>query len=194
MNLRGRFKLKLNVTYQLKDKFGNVKPIWQENRLHVWLMKQNIYSPLWPKIPFLLGNWSGQKLFSNLVTNAGKAAVASRINGDGAEAVFDEIGWGTGTTGAAAGDTALEAEKDAGGGASTTHVIGDATASRVTTDVTNDTARLVGTSTATGTIAITESGVFNANTAGTLLARQVFSAINVVSGDSIQFTWNFDVD
>jgi hypothetical protein len=48
---------------------------------------------------------------------------------------------------------------------------------------------MVGTATATGTIAITESGVFNAATAGTLLARQVFTAVNVVSGDSIQFTW-----
>jgi hypothetical protein len=64
----------------------------------------------------------------------------------------------------------------------------------VTTDVTNDTAQLVYTFTVTGTAAVTESGVFNAASSGVLLARQVFSAINVVNGDSLQITWKFDVD
>ena len=40
----------------------------------------------------------------------------------------------------------------------------------------------------------TESGVFNAASNGTLAARQVFAAINVASGDSLQITWKFDVD
>jgi hypothetical protein len=63
------------------------------------------------------------------------------------------------------------------------------TASSVTTTLTNDTAQFVGTVSISGTIAVTESGLFNADTNGTLLARQTFSAVNVVSGDSIQFTW-----
>ena len=42
--------------------------------------------------------------------------------------------------------------------------------------------------------AVTESGVLNAASLGTLLARQTFSAINVANGDSLQVTWKFDVD
>ncbi len=41
----------------------------------------------------------------------------------------------------------------------------------------------------TSTLAITEHGIFNASTVGTLLDRSVFAAINVVNGDSIQFTY-----
>lgn len=47
----------------------------------------------------------------------------------------------------------------------------------------------VGTISYTTTKAITEHGLFNASTAGTLMDRTVFSAINVVNGDSIQFTY-----
>jgi len=41
----------------------------------------------------------------------------------------------------------------------------------------------------TGTRAITEHGLFSASSAGTLMDRSVFAAINVVNGDSIQFTY-----
>lgn len=184
-----------NVEYVHRDRFGNIKQMFQENELCRFLIKKEWLSPTWINkkyakfiAPFL-GFWSDRRVVANLVTSAGKAAIASRINGSGGEALFDKIGWGTGAVAAAAGDTALGAEKDASGGASTTHVVSAATCTRVTTSVTNDTAQMVGTATATGTIAITESGVFNAASAGTLLARQVFTAVNVVSGDSIQFTW-----
>lgn len=51
--------------------------------------------------------------------------------------------------------------------------------------------RSVGTIAYTGTLAITEHGLFDNATRGTnnLWDRSVFSAINVVSGDSIQFTY-----
>jgi hypothetical protein len=38
------------------------------------------------------------------------------------------------------------------------------------------------------TLAITEEGLLDAATSGNLLQHAVFSAINVVSGDSIAFT------
>ena len=41
----------------------------------------------------------------------------------------------------------------------------------------------------TSTLAITEHGIFSASSAGTMFDRSVFSAINVVNGDSIQWTW-----
>lgn len=126
---------------------------------------------------------------SNLVTNAGMAGVASRINGSGAAAQFDYIAIGTGATAANVADTTLQTEIATNGGQ---RVLG--TTSRVTTDVTNDTARVVATYNFTGSFAVTESGLLNAAAAGTLLARQVFAAINVANGDSLQVTWNIDVD
>lgn len=52
--------------------------------------------------------------------------------------------------------------------------------------------RSIGTIAYTGTLAITEHGLFNNATRGTdnLWDRTVFSAINVVNGDSIQFTYD----
>lgn len=136
------------------------------------------------KIPGITGHWSKKRTIKNLVTNAGFAGIASRINGAGSEAAFTYIAVGTGTTAAAVGNTTLETETAASGLSRVA-----ATASRVTTTQTNDTAQLVTTFTVTGTVAVTESGVLNASSSGVLLCRQVFSAINVVNGDSLQVTW-----
>jgi hypothetical protein len=46
----------------------------------------------------------------------------------------------------------------------------------------------VGTISYTASRAITEHGLFSASTAGSQMDRSVFSAINVLNGDSIQFT------
>ena len=186
---KGRFRLAQNVEYVLRDKDGNVKPIFQDNKFFSFLLKRGIVSPYAWKIPFLFGHWSDTRVISNLVTNAGAAGVASRINGSGAEAAFTYIAIGTSATAANVADTTLGAEISTGGGSRAA-----ATASRTTTDVTNDTATLVLTYNFSATFAVTESGVLNAASTGTLLARQVFSAINVVNGDSLQVTWDFDVD
>jgi hypothetical protein len=173
-----------NVEYVLRDRDGNLKPLFQENFLFRFLMRHGIVSPHAPKVPFLFGTWQAVKVQPNLVTSAGKAGAASRINGAGGEAAFTYIAVGTGTNAAAAGDTALQTELAASGLSRV-----NATASRVTTSVTNDTAQLQTTFTVTGTQAITESGILNNSSGGTLLARQVFSGINVVNGDSLQITW-----
>lgn len=198
MRFAGAIPIDANVQIVHRDASGAVKPVFQENRLCVRLLKAGLLSPLWNTrwyadllSPFL-GYWSGAKDTRNLITSAGKAAAASRINGSGGASAFTSIGIGTGTTAASTSDTALETGKAADGSSdSGTHALAtaDVTASRVTTTVTNDTAQLVGTVTFTGSIAVTESGVFNADSGGTMLARQVFSAINVVSGDTLQLTW-----
>ena len=51
----------------------------------------------------------------------------------------------------------------------------------------------VGTITYSGTLAITEHGLFSIVTGGTLMDRTVFSAINVESTDSIQFTYTINI-
>ena len=49
--------------------------------------------------------------------------------------------------------------------------------------------RSVGTISFTSTLAIVEHAIFTASSSGTMFDRSLFSAINVVNGDSIQFTW-----
>jgi phage tail sheath gpL-like len=179
-----RFEVKENVEYVLRDKDGNIKPLFQENRLFTWLMKKGILSPNFYKIPFLLGHWNNAKLVSNLVTNAGRGLISGRINGSGSPAAATYIEVGAGTTAAAAGDTALQTAITDSGLARV-----NGTVSLVTTTVTNDTAQVTTTFSVTGTKAVTEAGLLNASSSGTLLCRQVFSAINVVSGDSLTVTW-----
>lgn len=123
----------------------------------------------------------------NLITNVGHAAANGRMSNQGAYSPFVNIAIGTGTNAASASDTALQTEITTNGGQR-----GAATATQVTTSVTNDTTQLVKTFTFTGSFAVTEEGILdNASSGGSLLARQVFSAINVVSGDAIQFTHKY---
>lgn len=121
----------------------------------------------------------------------GIAGIAGRINGSSAANPFTRIALGTGTSAAADTDTQLVAEIITSGGARAA-----AACSAITTDTAGDTAQLQKTFTFTdgGVFAITESGVLDDASGGILLARQVFSAINVASGDSLQVTWKFDVD
>lgn len=207
-----------NMTYRVIGADGKAKKIWQENylgRLVLKAFRQVCPSPIayirnergevvssyvkdgvlnrlagyGLRVPFITGAYGFTMKGANLVTNAGKAGVASRINGAGSEAAFTYIAIGTGTTAAVVGDTTLETEITTGGGARAS-----ATASRTTTDVTNDTSRLVLTFNFTSSFAVTEAGALNAASSGVLLNRQVFSAVNVVNGDSLQVTIDIDVD
>jgi hypothetical protein len=178
-----------NVEYVLRDSSGNIKPIFQENLLAKVLLKFGILSPHWQSSKAalfapLLGRMANAKVIGNLVTNAGFAGSAGRLNGSGAPAAFTYIAVGTGTTAASTADTTLQTETATSGLSRA-----NSTVSLVTTSVTNDTAQLTNTFTVTGTVAVTESGVLNASSSGTLLCRQVFSAINVVNGDSLAITW-----
>jgi len=89
---------------------------------------------------------------------------------------------GVGTTAAAIGDTDIE----------TTDGESRATGTQ-TEGASANIYRSVGTISYTTTKAITEHGLFNASTSGELMDRHVFSAINVVNGDSIEFTYELTV-
>jgi hypothetical protein len=117
-------------------------------------------------------------------TNGGTAIITNRIIAAGTAP--KNIGWGIGTTTAAIGQTALVTESaptTAGG-----RTVG--TESRTTGTNANDQYTVTGTVTATSGLAITEAGLFDAVTAGNMLIRSDFAAVNVVSGDSIAFTFN----
>ena len=117
-------------------------------------------------------------------TNAGLAIISNRITQAGTAA--KNLGWGIGTTAAAITQTALvtESAPTTSGG----RTVG--TESRTTTTTTNDTNTISGTITAVSSLAITEAGVFDNVTAGNMLMRGVFGAVNVNSGDAIALTCN----
>lgn len=131
------------------------------------------------------GNLVQERVTDNIVTNVGKAEVVGLFVSDVTGVTkFDYIAIGTGTGAPSATDTQLGSEITTGGGQRA-----NATGSRVTTTTTNDTAQFVVTFNFTSSFAVTESGVFNASSGGTMLCRQTFSAINVSNGDSLQVTW-----
>lgn len=177
-------KFQDSVEYVLRDKDGNIKQLFQPYRWVNWLIKKGFISPLHVKIPVLLGFWSNSLIAANGITDAGRAILSGLINGSGTPAAFTYVAVGTGVGAFATSDTTLGTETAASG---LTRAAG--TASIVTTTITNDTAQVAKTFTVTGTVAVTESGLFNASSGATLLARQTFSAINVVNGDSLAVTW-----
>ena len=128
----------------------------------------------------------------NALTNVGFAEVAGLINSDqsGSHTAFDYIAVGTGTTAATATDTTLVTEETENG---LTRASG--TGTRVTENVANDTSQILKSFSCSGSVAVTESGVFNetGTDAGIMLCRQTFSAINVADGDTLQITWKITV-
>ena len=114
----------------------------------------------------------------NLVT-AGKEYVASRMK-DTSDTAMSHMAIGTGSTAAAASDTALGSEAARTALASTT-----VTANEIVYVDTFDAG--------TGTGAITEAAIFNASSAGTMLCRTVFSVVNKGASDSMTITWTVTV-
>jgi hypothetical protein len=94
---------------------------------------------------------------------------------------MSHMGIGTGTTAAAVGDTALETQAGR--------------VSLTSTTVTSNSVAYVATFPAgTGTGAITEAGIFNASSGGTMLCRTVFSVINKGAADTLGITWTVTVN
>lgn len=125
-------------------------------------------------------------IHKNIITNAGFAALAD-LAGDvaGGTAAFDYIELGTGTTAATTADTTLETIISDSGLARAQ----DATPTRTTTTVTNDTLNIDYTWTASGSKDVTEAALLNAAAAGTMLARQTFGKYSLISGNTFKLTW-----
>lgn len=171
-----------NVAVRLIRK-GQVIPLFKPNFIGKFLNKLGLDFR-----NFLFGKYYNEMPLSNLVVNGAFAKFAGAQNGTGIDVKY--IGMGTGTTAAAATDTTLETEINQDGNPSFTTRGAAGTQSLVTTNVTDDTAQVVRTFTIGAyTPAVTELGLFDAATSGTLYARQVFSAVNLVEDDSFQVTW-----
>lgn len=120
---------------------------------------------------------------NNLVVSTGLAFIAQSMlkTTTNSPAAMTHMAVGTGSTAAAAGQTALITESARVALTSSTNV---------TTTVTNDAIQYVATfNPGTATAAITEAGIFNAASAGTMLARVAFAVINKGALDTLTITW-----
>ncbi|QDP46087.1 MAG: hypothetical protein Tp172DCM1112201_18 [Prokaryotic dsDNA virus sp.] len=114
----------------------------------------------------------------NLVVTAGKGYVADRMANN--STVIGYMAIGTGSTAAAAGNTALGSES--------------ARTALTSTNVSGAVVTYVDTFAAgTGTGAITEAGLLTASSGGTMLARTVFSVVNKGANDAMTITWTVTV-
>jgi len=122
------------------------------------------------------GNVKEERHENNLVVSAGLNFICDRMEGT-SEAVMSHMGLGSGTTAAAAGDTDLGS------------LLGSREALDSTTVSTNTITYVSSFEAGDATGAVTEAGIFNASTAGTMLCRVVFSEINKAADDTMSVTW-----
>ena len=124
-----------------------------------------------------LGNIKDEREVDNLVVTTGKNFVASRMK-DTTSSVMSHMAIGTDNTAAAAGDTTLGSES--------------ARVALTSTTVTNNDVVYVatfGAGTPSSAASITEAGIFNASSLGTMLCRTVFSVVSKGAQDSLSITW-----
>jgi len=114
------------------------------------------------------------------VTTAGMIEVCKLMTGVAADA-FTYVALGSGTNTPAAGDTTLQTEISTNGGG---RVVADTHEYQATNK-----AVWIKEFTFSGSLGITECGVFNAAASGDMLVRHVFPAtINVVNTDTLTLT------
>jgi hypothetical protein len=116
---------------------------------------------------------------NNLVVTDGKEYVASRMK-DATATAMSHMAIGSGSTAAAAGNSALGSEL--GRVALTSTTVSGAVVTYVATFPAG-----------TGTGAVTEAGILNASSSGDLLCRTVFSVVNKGASDSMTITWTVTV-
>jgi hypothetical protein len=138
-------------------------------------------------VSFLLVDQFGnikQEEEQNLVVTTGLSYLISRAK-DATATAMSHIAVGTGTTAAATTQTALVGEVARVALTSTT---------QVTTTVTGDAIQYVATFPAgSGTAALTEAGIFNSASVGTMMARTVFAVINKGALDTLTITWKITI-
>lgn len=126
------------------------------------------------------GNLKQELNVTNLVVDTGLDYIASRMK-DTTETAMSHMAIGDGTNDPAAGDTTLQSQLGR--------------VSLLSTTVTSNSVEYQATFPAgTGTGAVTEAGIFNDVTAGTMLCRTEFAVINKAAGDSMTITWTVTVE
>ena len=133
------------------------------------------------------GNVKHDTVVPNTVVNGGKAFIAQSLlkTTTNSPAAMTHMALGTGTTAVTGAQAALVAE---------TGTRAAVTPTNTTVTVANDTAQYVATFAAgNATGAITEAGIFNASSGGTMLCRTVFAVINKDVNDNMTITWRIQI-
>ena len=122
------------------------------------------------------GNIKDSREIHNLVVNAGLTFICSRMAGTSA-GVMSHMALGSSTTAAAAGQTDLVS------------ILGSREALDSTSASSNTITYVSSFEAGEGTGAVTEAGVFNAASSGTMLCRTVFPVVNKQADDTMSVTW-----
>jgi hypothetical protein len=122
------------------------------------------------------GNIKDSREINNLVVSAGLEFICSRMAGASAS-VMSHMALGSGTTAASAGQTDLVS------------ILGSREALDSSTASSNTITYVSSFEAGEGTGAVTEAGVFNASSSGTMLCRTVFSVVNKEADDTMSVTW-----
>ena len=117
----------------------------------------------------------------NLVVTTGKQYIASRMAGT-TTAVMSHMAIGSGTASANANNTALGNELGRAGSPLFSFQASGNTITATATFVEG-----------VGTGAISEAGIFNASSGGTMLCRTVFPVVNKQASDTIAITWTITI-
>ena len=131
-----------------------------------------------------MGNTKEVREVNNLIVNGGLEMLASRLK-DASTTVPSHMAVGIGTAAAVGSQTALVSESAR---------VAFSNSNLVTTNVTGDSLQYIatfGAGVATGTL--TEAGIFNAASSGTMFSRTVFAPINKTASDSVTITWKIVV-
>lgn len=149
--------------------FFDAEKMRAAGRVHIQLFDQN-------------GNLKEEQTVKNLVVDDGLEHIADRLGASSPATRMSHMEVGTGTTAPAAGDSALET------------AIASSRVALTSQTVSTNTVEYVGDFPAgTGTGAVTEAGVFNASSSGTLLCRTTFSVVNKGAADTLKITWTLTV-
>lgn len=125
------------------------------------------------------GNLKTERRIKNLVVTTGLSHIADQLSASPGNAAMSHMAIGTGSTAAAAGDTALGAETDRN--ALTSRTDSGAVLTYVGNWAAGD-----GTNSA-----LREAGIFNNSSGGTMGSRVVYANIDKQAADTLQITWTW---
>lgn len=121
------------------------------------------------------GNVKEERNIKNLIVDTGLNFICDRMKND--ETAMTHMALGSGSTAAAAGDTTLGSQ------------LGSREALDSSTVTNNEIVYVASFEAGDATGAVTEAGIFNASTGGTMLCRTVFSVVNKAADDTLSVTW-----
>ena len=121
------------------------------------------------------GNVKEEHKINNLIVDTGLNFICDRMKDD--ETAMTHMALGSGTTAPAAGNTALESQ------------LGSREALDSSTVTNNQIVFISSFEAGDATGAVSEAGIFNAASGGTMLCRVTFSVVNKAADDVLSINW-----